>query len=557
MKKYLIILMALCMLLSLAACDTRQEQGVTIVNKLDVDLVDVKVGISDGSINGIILAEKLARGESAVLSLQEICNGFEGFVSIQALDEDANAYTLTEVKLYDGVTVTLERSNNVLYANYTYNNGQAQYSGQIIPYQPPVTPPDNSAEKFIGSWEYKDYDIWLEIYDDGTYKTYNGTGTSTTGTYKVEKGTMTLSKNGATFTVDQDGNLLDKDADVLIPLGSNGRGAYDGYWLYENGYVLEIANNVWVLYDDTGAEYLAGFMDYENMTGKLLYGDQSDGFGTISKDGSGNVSVNGDNLTKIDEFPYRHTRADYQGFWQNSNGQVLYIHEDYWFAYDTDCLLIQAGSMDYRADVAYLMNADGSSGGGQLWFNDEGILTEMGDPLTRLDSFHAQEDYQGYWQNGAGDIIQIYGAEWYLYGSDGSLIQSGPVDYKPEAAYLMNADGSSGGGQLWFNDEDILTEMGDPLIRLPKFPFGNSEENINTLLEGEWRYSGHEYVFLFDRDGNYSFTSPEDTITGTYEFDGTVLILYADGEYIDMATLGDQGRLYFEGDSNGYYYKHE
>ncbi len=85
---------------------------------------------------------------------------------------------------------------------------------------------------------------------------------------------------------------------------------------------------------------------------------------------------------------------------------------------------------------------------------------------------------------------------------------------------------------------------------------GSSSENPNLKLKGEWLYSDQENVLVFDELGNYNWSFVDDVWFGTYTFDGETVKFYnADGDHLTNATLGDQGRLFVEGDAGSYYYR--
>lgn len=71
------------------------------------------------------------------------------------------------------------------------------------------------------------------------------------------------------------------------------------------------------------------------------------------------------------------------------------------------------------------------------------------------------EDYQGFWEYPDGKILEIEGDTWYFYEDDGiTMLAWGPMDYDEEAAYLMNEDGSSGGGKIYFDEDNNLIDYG-------------------------------------------------------------------------------------------------
>lgn len=71
------------------------------------------------------------------------------------------------------------------------------------------------------------------------------------------------------------------------------------------------------------------------------------------------------------------------------------------------------------------------------------------------------ESYQGFWEYPEGRILEINGDVWNLYADDGTtLLDHGPTEYDDEAVYLMNEDGSSGGGRAYFDEDGSLIESG-------------------------------------------------------------------------------------------------
>lgn len=76
----------------------------------------------------------------------------------------------------------------------------------------------------------------------------------------------------------------------------------------------------------------------------------------------------------------------------------------------------------------------------------------------------AQADYQGFWIYPDGTILEINGDEWRLYADDRvTVLNEGPMEYDEEAAYLMNEDGSSGGGRVFFDENNSLVDSGTVL----------------------------------------------------------------------------------------------
>lgn len=86
-----------------------------------------------------------------------------------------------------------------------------------------------------------------------------------------------------------------------------------------------------------------------------------------------------------EESSYENTQADYQGYWQYPYGTVLEIREDTWFLYEEDGVTVSSsGPVEYDEEAAYLMNADGSSGGGKVYFDENNNLVDSGSILTHI-----------------------------------------------------------------------------------------------------------------------------------------------------------------------------
>ena len=78
-----------------------------------------------------------------------------------------------------------------------------------------------------------------------------------------------------------------------------------------------------------------------------------------------------------------------------------------------------------------------------------------------------ENPYQGLWEYPEGKILEINGEEWNLYEDDCvTLLASGPMEYMEDAAWLMNEDGSSGGGKVYFDENNNLIDSGHVLTFL-------------------------------------------------------------------------------------------
>ena len=112
-------------------------------------------------------------------------------------------------------------------------------------------------------------------------------------------------------------------------------------------------------------------------------------------------------------------------------------------------------SMTFPSDIPY-MGSDFYLAHTDLKGDDDEIYYE-----------NTQADYQGYWQYPYGTVLEIRDDTWFLYEEDGVTVSSsGPVEYDEEAAYLMNADGSSGGGKVYFDENNNLVDSGSILTHI-------------------------------------------------------------------------------------------
>ena len=102
----------------------------------------------------------------------------------------------------------------------------------------------------------------------------------------------------------------------------------------------------------------------------------------------------------------------------------------------------------------------------QLHIGNEDETVYLLDAQTAYQGF-PQAAYQGFWEYPEGKILEINGDEWNLYADDGiTLLAQGPVEYTEDAACLMNEDGSSGGGRVYFDEDGNLNDSGRVLTFL-------------------------------------------------------------------------------------------
>lgn len=92
-----------------------------------------------------------------------------------------------------------------------------------------------------------------------------------------------------------------------------------------------------------------------------------------------------------------------------------------------------------------------------------------------------QAAYQGFWIYPDGVILEINGEQWNLYAEDrATLLDGGPVKYDENAANLINADGSSGGGRVYFDENNSLVDSGNVLTYWGEtLDFNNADDAEN------------------------------------------------------------------------------
>ncbi len=449
MKKLISIILAFAMLFTLAACGGSEEKGVTITNNLSVDLGEIKAGISDGSINGTILTHSLPVGESTTLSLRELCDDTEGFLNIIAVDDEGNFYQFMDAKLYDGVEVSIESSGTSVYMEYPYNDSIAQCSGQFIPAaEGAFDPSEFNAEDFYGSWKYIDFDMWLDIYGDGTFRCYDSEGEIASGSYYMDEDIL-VAGDDMSYYLTGDGHMVDGSGDVLAVEDSSSRPGSEYWGVYEtpDGYLRVYEDGTFDVTDFDGQVYNSG--NWESDDGLSLYSEGQGQFFVL--DENNNLYGGGDfaTLIRVDKYDIftapsdGHDKSDYLGFWKYSNGYILQISEyDEWNLYTADGMtMLTWGPVEYDEEAAYLVNGDGSSGGGVLRFDESGNLTDSGEALT----------YWGEFLFGGGPEGQLNNSymegEW-LYSDQENILYFDGVDkyvwefpeYTEEGTYSFDGE---------------------------------------------------------------------------------------------------------------------
>lgn len=260
MIKKSLILTLFIFLFCLSACGGKKEKRITITNNLGVDLENFFICDADDVNNGRVIDSLLADGESTTFSLQDLFQSDECWVTIFADDFDKNSYEFVDVKLIDGVHVTLEGTSRSIYLDYQYDGSLVKFDGEIIyAYDEPV----NNDFDFSGFWQYPDGTV-MEIHDQ-TWYLYNGSGAI------YQQGPMEFLENEAYLMMDDgsggggylyfdaDGNLHDGN-DILIPIDNP---FYDNP---EDYYTGDILAGEWYYSDQDNFINFDGYGNYTFQT---------------------------------------------------------------------------------------------------------------------------------------------------------------------------------------------------------------------------------------------------------------------------------------------------
>ncbi|MGN0295185.1 MAG: hypothetical protein ACI4D3_14400 [Lachnospiraceae bacterium] len=192
-----------------------------------------------------------------------------------------------------------------------------------------------------------------------------------------------------------DGWIVDWAADSTLVAGLDGREQKKEFYFFDQDSLRWfMMDSLWrTLTENLDAENIYYTMDGgQELAFEELY--PVNGFPyDVPYMGSGfyfaHADVRGDEETQLyiendDESTYiLDTQAAYQGFWEYSDGTILEISDEEWNLYEAGELTPFAGGpVKYDEEAAYLMNDDGSSGGGKVYFDEEGRLIDFGNVLT-------------------------------------------------------------------------------------------------------------------------------------------------------------------------------
>lgn len=186
-------------------------------------------------------------------------------------------------------------------------------------------PSDNGAD-FTGCWEYRDINLWMYFYGDGTYETFDETDVLDGGSYHIEDGKLYLSNSDNYFEIDENGEMTDRDGDILISsqvpegvtLGYDAGNTYtptveDFYGSWENE-----SGTMWVTFKDDGTieTYL---YDGSSTSEGYTYDD-----GLITGDSSGRIYYMDADINVIDDDGTRYTYSEIPQYVYDNEASLQY-----------------------------------------------------------------------------------------------------------------------------------------------------------------------------------------------------------------------------------------
>ena len=244
-----------------------------------------------------------------------------------------------------------------------------------------------SAEDFYGCWEYEGLDIWMCIYDDGTYERFWGIDASSeTGTYSIEGNQLVL-EYGLSYSLEEPGRIVDSDGDPMVPselpdIAWNAQGDGRGDLITEEPAVnFEDFFGCWEYNEYDAWIYIYGDGTYE----EFWDGNDAPQTGTYSMDGDRLVLDSGRALT-----------LDGSGGLVDSDGDTLFAsqwpavpsstHSEYDIVTESDfygCWEDTSGStrvwLTIFGDGTYVwLWDDGYGSAGECWMEGDELILESG-----------------------------------------------------------------------------------------------------------------------------------------------------------------------------------
>lgn len=278
---------------------------------------------------------------------------------------------------------------------------------------------------FAGKWaaDVSSYN-GIVINEDGSWALYKNGGLYSTGEldYHSEDDSVWISPDNNTqwsrLSIEEDGSLyaapigyfllgeisLDYTPEVeeesnentsddwrSSDMGSGDISEYVGLWEYvdEDVWIQIYDDETWECLDNQGNAFQSGTLSVDS-TGITFYSDDIDETLRFDRTVSGDLIESGNDgmLVPADSIPFGDSGdiSAYAGCWEYPDGTVLEIENDTWYLYEADeHMMIAWGPVEFDADAAYLMNDDGSSGGGVVYFDEDGdLIDSSGDVLSYL-----------------------------------------------------------------------------------------------------------------------------------------------------------------------------
>ncbi len=148
-----------------------------------------------------------------------------------------------------------------------------------------------------------------------------------------------------------------------------------------------------------------------------------------------------------DDEPVEYTMEDYQGYWEYSDGNVLYVADYDWYLYSNVGELLLSGNVDCDEEGAYFSDINGESCT-ELHFNEAGDLLDFDQTLIRLAEF----PFGNTEENGLNALLE---GEWLHSDMEDTIVFDGEGSYTwvTEFGVVVGTYQFDGESLTLFNDE--------------------------------------------------------------------------------------------------------
>ena len=256
MKKIMAILLALCMLISLAACtNTAEPVGVSFTNGLNCSVESIYISAVDSEDWGEDIVDVLASYTNTTWFPQDTFGANEADVDIRIVDELSNEYLFYSVSVADGDAFAVFM-NEEGKAELSLAGSEEMYIGELL------TIAEEQQEDFSGVWELDGTDAYILMRENGVWEQIDKDGKT------IDKGVYEESENGIVLS------WLNSEENVELSLTADNSLANDTFGTmvyafgfdspeYEDLHALIVDNQVTDYFEQKGYEINYEFGDGE------------------------------------------------------------------------------------------------------------------------------------------------------------------------------------------------------------------------------------------------------------------------------------------------------